>query len=309
MPSSRNLIPLALLSLLGGLARAEEPQPLIERPITLARGAIDLTVHGTYTNWATGAAAGAGPSSLAGETLALGADFGATDQAQLGLGVALPINPGAGFGSLFASAAFALDKRTAVRVDAGYERIGPNGDNTAGLSHTNRYFAGLGAPIKVPLGPTLAFVSGRTGAVQFGHFNNIGDKGTGIYLGASEFTEAASDLVVFSAGNNNSSTNLGINLPAGLLLQPDPRFAVTLQAGYSAVISFPKCPAGSLTCSTQALHFIPVGLEAVVSPAPQMDIGGRFFLDGYVAQTGGSSNGGPSFFDFRALMFWFRFHT
>jgi hypothetical protein len=39
-----------------------------------------------------------------------------------------------------------------------------------------------------------------------------------------------------------------------------------------------------------------------------MDIGGRFFLDGYVAQTGGSSSG-LSFFDLRALMFWFRIHT
>src|SRR5260370_20141204 len=129
MPSSRILIALALLSLLGGLARAEELQPLIERPITLARGAIDLTVHGTYTNWATGASTGAGPSSLAGETLALGADFGATDQAQLGFGLALPINPVAGFGSVIASAAFALDKRTAVRVDAGYERVDAPGQH------------------------------------------------------------------------------------------------------------------------------------------------------------------------------------
>jgi hypothetical protein len=312
MPSSRILIPLALLSLLGGLARAEEPQSLIERPITLARGAIDLTLHGTYTNWGTGATVFGAPGSLTGETLALGADFGVNDQAQLGLGVALPINPGAGFGSLFASAAFALDKRTAVRVDAGYESVGLNGDSASGSNHASRYFAGLGAPLKVPLGPTLAFVTGRTGAVHFGHFNNIGPvrtNGTGFYVGASLLTEAASDFVVFSTGGDNSGSNLGFNLPAGLLLQPGPRFAVTLQAGYSAAISFPQCPAISTTCKTQALHFIPVGLEAVVSPVPQMDIGGRFFLDGYVAQTGGSSSGAPSFFDLRALMFWFRFHT
>jgi hypothetical protein len=309
MRSSRILIPLALISLLGGLARAEELQPLIERPITLARGAIDVTLHGTYTNWGNGSAAGGGPSSLTGETLALGADFGATDQAQLGLGVALPINPGAGFGSLFASVALALDKRSAVRVDAGYENVGLNGDNTTGFGHTNRYFAGVGAPLKVPLGPTLAFVTGRTGAVHFGHFNNIGDRGTGLYGGASGLTEAASDFVVVSAGNNNSSTNLGFNLPAGLLLQPGPRFAVTLQVGYSALISFPQCPVSITTCTTRSLHFIPVGIEAVVSPVPQMDIGGRFFLDGYIAQTGGSSSGAPSFFDLRALMFWFRFHT
>jgi hypothetical protein len=156
----------------------------------------------------------------------------------------------------------------------------------------------------------LAFVTGRTGAVHFGHFNNIGDRGTGVYLGASGRTEAASDFVVFSAGNNNSGTILGFNLPAGLQLQPDPHFAVTLQAGYSAVIIFPRCPASPfIACTTQALHFIPFGLEAVVSPVPQMDIGGRFFIDGYVAQTGGSSSGAPGFFDLRALMIWFRFHA
>jgi hypothetical protein len=47
--------------------------------VTLPRGAVDLTIHGTYTNWAAGAvASGAGlPSTFTGETLALGADFGA----------------------------------------------------------------------------------------------------------------------------------------------------------------------------------------------------------------------------------------
>src|SRR5260370_28588060 len=132
MPSSRILIPLLLL---GGLARAAELQPLIERPITLARGAVDLTVHGTYTNWGNASAAGGAPSSLTGETLALGVDFGATDQAQLGLGVALPINPGAGFGSLVASVALALDKRTAGRGHAGLPSIRPHGDNHPGAPH------------------------------------------------------------------------------------------------------------------------------------------------------------------------------
>lgn len=309
----RSLIPLALLALPGSLARAEEVQPLIDRPITLARGAIDLTLHGTYTNWGTTASVTGAPSSVSGETLALGADFGVTDQAQLGLGVALPINPGAGFGSLLASAALALDKRTALRADAGFESIGTNGGGTgaltSGSSHTSRYFAGLGARLKIPLGPTLAFVTGRTGAVHFGHFSNIGDSGAGLYLGASGLTEAASDFVVISAGDNNSSTSLGLNLPAGLLLQPDSRFAVTLQAGYGAVIFFPRCPAASTSCTTESLHFIPVGIEAVLSPLPQLDIGGRFFFDGYIAQTGGSSSGAPGFFDLRALMFWFRFHT
>jgi hypothetical protein len=72
---------------------------MIERPLTLSRGAVDLTLHGTYTNWA-GSALGSGiGGSFDGETLAASADFGVGDRAQLGLAVALPIHPGAGFGS------------------------------------------------------------------------------------------------------------------------------------------------------------------------------------------------------------------
>lgn len=299
MLASRTLIAL-LLS--GAAASAQETiRPVIDRPITLPQGRLDLTLHGTYTNWGNSSSAGAGPSSLTGETLALGADFGPTDQIQLGLGLALPINPGAGFGSILASADVALNEKIALRTDVGFESVGLNGNNTGGISHTSRYFGGVGASIKVPLSPTVAFVTGRTGAVQFGHFKNLGDSGTGVYTGASAFTEASSDFLVLSGGNNGSSTLIGINLPAGLLLQPDPHLALTLQAGYSAAIS--------TSGSAQALHFIPVGLEAVVTPAPQFDIGARFFLDGYVAQSGGSSGGNPNYFDLRALMFYVRFHA
>jgi hypothetical protein len=296
MLNSRTLIAL-LLS--GAAASAQETiRPVIDRPITLPEGKLDLTLHGTYTNWGNSSSAGAGPGSLIGETLALGADFGATDQVQLGLGLALPINPGVGFGSILASADLAVDEKIVLRTDVGFESTGLNGSGTAGTSHTSRYFAGLGATIKVPISPTMAFVSGRTGALQFGHFNNIGDNGTGLYTGASTLTEASSDFLVLSGGNNGSGTIIGINLPAGLLLQPDPHLALTLQAGYSTAIS--------TSGGTRALHFIPVGLEAVVTPAPRFDIGARFFLDGYVAQSGGNASGNPRYLDLRALMFYFR---
>src|SRR6266849_3193429 len=255
MRISRALIALLLC---GAAAHAQELQPLIVRPLTLPRGTFDLTLHGTYTNWGTGNTAGGGPSSLTGETLALGAD-------------------------------------------SGFENFGFNGDNTGNISHTNRYFAGVGARIKVPISPTLAFVTGRTGAIHFGHFNNIGVSGTGLYVGASLLTETSSDFLVFSSGNNNSNTNIGINLPAGLLLQPDPHLAVTLQAGYAAAIAIPSSGSQSV-----ALHFIPVGLEAVLTPMPLLDIGARFFLDGYVAQWGGNSSGNPGYFDLRAVMLWIR---
>src|SRR6266478_4113394 len=259
MPAIRVLI---LLVLCGPAVRAAELLPLMARPITLPRGTSDLTLHGTYTNWDLGLGALGGPSSLTGETLALGADFGVTDRLQVGLGVALPIHPGASFGSVLGSVAFAAHPNAAVRFDAGVERIGANGDNTGTSTHAARFFLGFGPRIKVPLSQTLAFVTGRSGTVHFGHFNNIGDQGAAIYSGASFFPETASDFFVVSVGDHDTGTNIGINLPAGLLLQPDPHLAVTLLAGYSVAIAVPDTPGAS----TAALHFIPVGLEAVVSP-------------------------------------------
>ncbi len=299
----RNPRPLLAVLLCGAAAHAQELQPLIDRPVTQPRGAVELTAHGTYTNWDARAFVGPGTGSLTGETLALGADFGATDLVELGLATALPINPGAAFGSILGSAAFAVDKAIALRVDAGFENFGVNGDNTGGSSHISRYFAGLGARIKVPISPNIAFVTGRTGAIHFGHFNNVGFSGVGLYNGASRLTEASSDVLVLSGGGDNSGTNIGINLPAGLLLQPDPHVAFTLQAGYSAVIEIPS------SGSSAAAHFIPLGLEAVVTPTPPLDIGARFFLDGYVATTGSNVSNGPRYFDLRALMFWLRFRV
>src|SRR6266852_3634494 len=213
----RNPRPLLAVLLCGAAAHAQELQPLIDRPVTQPRGAVELTAHGTYTNWDARAFVGPGTGSLTGETLALGADFGATDLVELGLATALPINPGAAFGSILGSAAFAVDKAIALRVDAGFENFGVNGDNTGGSSHISRYFAGLGARIKVPISPNIAFVTGRTGAIHFGHFNNVGFSGVGLYNGASRLTEASSDVLVLSGGGDNSGTNIGINLPARLL--------------------------------------------------------------------------------------------
>jgi len=289
MPLPRALVGLLLCS---AAASAQQVEPLIARPITLPRGAVDLTLHGTYTNWTIGGTPGSDP----GETLALGVDFGATDRVQLGLAMAFPINPGAAFGSILGNATFAMGKELALRLDGGYERFALNGGSSISI---DRYLGGLGARIKIPLSPSVAFVSGRAGAVHFGHFNNLGEAGFGFYEGSSFLTELSSDFLVLSAGSNDSPTRLGINLPLGVLFQPDPHFALTLLAGYSAVIDFPH------TGSSATAHFLPIGLEVVGTPVPWLDIGARFLVDGFVAQSSGSSNTG--YLDFRTLMLWFRF--
>jgi hypothetical protein len=288
-------------------AHAAEPPALIDRPVTLRSGAVDLTLQGTYTNWSTLDALLGTRTSVAGETVALGADFGAGDAAQFGLALALPVNPGAGFGSILGSGAFAVGRGAALRIDAGYENFGFNGDTggIVGNTHVNRFFGGVGARIKAPLSPTVAFVVGRTGAVQFGHFINVGDQGVGLYAGASFLTEASSDFLVVSTGSNganNNLTNVGVNLPLGLLLQPDPRFALTLLAGYSAVIAIPS------SGSSEALHFVPIGVEAMVTPTAAVDVGLRFFFDGYVGTTGTVSSD-QGYFDTRALLLWITLHA
>src|SRR5690242_842303 len=206
-------------------AHAADIQSLIDRPVTLPQGKIDLTLHGTYTDWANGLFGQT--QAVDGETLSLGVDIGATDGFQLGLGLALPIHPGAAFGSVVVSALFAADPRAALRLDAGVEHIGVNGNpSDVNVSHANRYFGGLGAAVKIPITKAVAFVTGRNGAVPFGHFQNIGAGATGFYLGATELTQGSSDFLIVSKSDTGSSTVVGITLPAGLLVQPEPHVAI-----------------------------------------------------------------------------------
>jgi hypothetical protein len=297
----------AAFVLFAGVARAENPVPLIDRPLTIPRGTFSATLELPYTNWASSAVGTPSRSNSAtGESLALGADYGVSDQLQLGLATAFPINPGAGFGSVLASAAAGLGKSAALRFDAGYEQIGVNGANSQFPgSHVNRYFGGLGAPIKIAISPTLAFVSGRAGAVQFAQFRNIGDSGSGFYFGGTWLSETAADVLTVSSGNHDSGTIVGINLPAGLLVQPDPHFALTLRAGYSAVVFMPSGPGPRSTITD---HFVPIGIEGVLSPISHFDVGASLSFDGLFAQSGGGPVDLPGYFDLRAAQFWIRFH-
>jgi hypothetical protein len=307
------------LLLCGTAALPDDVRPEISRPITLPSGTLDFTLHGTYTNWTVAFGPTIGRITYAGETLAFGIDYGAFEGVQVGLAVALPIHPGAAFGSILGSAAFAVGPHAAVRVDTGYENIGLNGNADGGITgelnfnHISRYFAGLGVPLKIPLSPRVAFVGGRAGAAQFGHFNNIGSE-DGSYVGASALSQAGADLIVVSGGSgginsifgfNLSDTILGFNLPFGVLLQPDPHLALTLFTGFSAAVALASSNSQQ---DTQARYFVPLGIEAVVTTGPVLDVGLRFFLDGPVGMSGGETFSNPGYADRRALMLWFGFH-
>jgi hypothetical protein len=278
------LRPLLAIVLSSAAVHAEAADAVIDRPLTLPKDSVDFTAHGTYTNWA------AGGDTVDGLSLAMGIDFGVNDKTQAGIALALPITPGAGFGSILGTVVYGTSPNVGFRLDAGYERIGFNGGSGLLAGHANRFFGGLGVPIKVLITPTVAFVSGRTSSVQFGHFNNFGDSGVGFYSGASSFPESSADFFMISGGDNNTNTNFGIHLPLGLLVQPDPRLALTLESGYSALMN-----------DSGSVHYIPLAVEAVVTPVPRVDIGTRFIVDGKVA---GST--AFSYFDQRALFFWVR---
>jgi hypothetical protein len=47
-------------------------------------------------------------------------------------------------------------------------------------------------------------------------------------------------------------------------------------------------------------------VEAIVSPSRFVDLGARFFLDGYVAHSGAGSGVNPGYFDQRTLTLWFQ---
>jgi hypothetical protein len=86
--------------------------------------------------------------------------------------------------------------------------------------------------------------------------------------------ETGADILTVSAGDKHTGTFVGICLPAGLLMQPDPRFALTLRAGYSAVVAIPSGPG-----TTVVDHFIPIGIEAVFSGLPRLDIGASLIFE------------------------------
>jgi hypothetical protein len=195
--------------------------------------------------------------------------------------VALPIDPGASFGSALLSGAFASSPQMAFRLDVGVERIGTNGYCCGRDYHTVRWLLGLGPYFRVPLAAKIDFVWGHGGAVRLSRFFNVetrfrgGPGSVGFYYGGSYFPlGAGSDALVVSSGDNNSGTVIDLNLPLGLMLRPDPHLSLTLQAGYSAVIGIPSGGGNAV-----AEHYLPVGLEAVVSPITRLDIGLNLVFD------------------------------
>ncbi len=76
--------------------------------------------------------------------------------------------------------------------------------------------------------------------------------------------------------------------------------ASTLRTGYSVVIDIPS----ESDQSASALHYVPIGTDAVFSPIPQLDVGASFMFGGAVAATGEDNQYG--FTTIRMASLWLR---
>jgi hypothetical protein len=244
------------------------PEAIIDRPLMLPQNTLELNLLGNVTTQS---------GFQAGEAVALGLEVG-LGEGQGGIVLALPAAPGFGFGSVFGSAAWALDRQLAFRADLGLDHSG--GD--IGRPEAWFYSAGAGLPFEVRLSQMFALVSGRVGAMGYAHFTNLDVGGAGLYRGASQPFSSA-DLLVYTKKEDGDS-QVTINLPIGLLAQVAPNFAVTLRTGFETIIV--ASGAGG------AQYFVPLGADAVLSPSRALDVGASFSVAGQVAHSSPAASGG-----------------
>ncbi len=135
----------------------------------------------------------------------------------------------------------------------------------------------------------FAFVSGGTGALDFGTLLNVSAALTTTYAGALLPVLGADLLGYIHLLDDGQATDLlTLNVPLGLQFQPLERLALTLRTGYT--MQYMRSTLAGQT-SSSTTHFIPVSLELAIAIARQVDIVASFALQGPVASI---SDGGTT---------------
>jgi hypothetical protein len=96
----------------------------------------------------------------------------------------------------------------------------------------------------------------------------------------------------------DGGSQISVNLPVGLLLQVANPLAITLRTGYQALI----VDGGGAT------HYVPLGLDAVLSPIRNLDLGAGFLFQGNLSGTGLGSPG-STYTNIWVASFWLRLRT
>jgi hypothetical protein len=155
------------------------------------------------------------------------ASVGVNSRAQLGLAVTECLDPTT-FGALTATAIRGYNEDLALRIDAGVSRSAEFG------SSTNAYAFGVGAPIKVKLSPSVAFVSGSTAPTGVGLALAQG------YNTSSSIPTSFGESILSVVANGDTPNNYVLTVPAGLLFSMTDRVAVHLHGALQMIYSPPN---------------------------------------------------------------------
>jgi hypothetical protein len=276
------------------------PHALIDRPLTLPAGTLEIDALGSFSSLSVNESL----ASASGYAGVLGVEYGVTANTQLGLALAAPISPELGFGSVAGSALFTLDAGRALRVDLGYENLYSTGFDRS--ENPGLYFAGVGLPVRLRLGHSVAFVSGSDGAFHFAHFANLGANGQSQYQGAANAGYSSADLfsIAHAVSDVTTGTFIHVNLPAGFLIQIAEPFSITLRTGAHFAVQ----TAGG----DASVHIlIPIGIDAVFTVGAFFDVGASVSLPGEVTRVslGDSSGGHLGYTDAVDATLWLRFRV
>jgi hypothetical protein len=265
----------------------DHPQPIIDRPLVLPKGASEVALRSDFTSIGpAGASAAYGFAGSASIEVGLG-------KAQLGLDLSVPIE-GFTFGSIYGSAAAALQPQMAMRIDVGYDREVQDRGPSRPVEAEGLVTVGIGLPFEVRLARNVSFVSGRVGAMSFAHFVNFTQNAEFSYVGAGAVPFASSDLFAVTHFLDGA-TQISLHLPVGILVQAADSLAISFRTGYQTLI-FADNGANA--------HYVPIEGDATLSPTRNLDIGLSLLLPGFIAGTGGLAGG--RYTDTRIGSLWLR---
>jgi hypothetical protein len=229
---------------------APYPQALIDRPPNLPPHMVQLSAAGALTN------TGGLLPNLNGVVVSVAQDAGITPWFQLGAFLSAPVYPNADLGALLLNAQFAVGRSVALRVELGYERPVVF-DLFSNQSTSDAFSFSTGPTGKWRLSRTLAITWGSTPGMRLGRLLDAG----GVYESIPFNSDSAFSI---SAGRD---IMVSFGLPAGLLLQPLPSFAVHLSVRPDFLVSRPSWHSADIGL------IIPVELDLVWTPIPSLDIG------------------------------------
>jgi hypothetical protein len=193
--------------------------------------------------------------------------------------------------------------------------------SAAGIEKDDAFIAGVGLPIKIPLGRRVAFISGSTRARGFGSEPLITASamasGVTSTLAAygSLFTEDLLSVITFSTeqqGSTPSTRVVGgvLHVPVGLLVEPASWLALSVRTGYR--LAFSHVDGGGnnsdVAPSTKLVHYVPLAIDLVVMPFRRLELGFTATIYGPVKSDLSDDTAAKHWSDLSRFDFWIAVH-